>query len=86
MISTITPSMNICLPMTYFLPQNHHHHPPFSILPLLLQLKIPFILAGELQSDPNHHHFETDMQREISDLLSSGILEIIPRSSVPSEN
>jgi len=39
-----------------------------------------------LQSDPDRLHFETDMRREVSDLLSTGTVEIVARTSAPSEN
>jgi hypothetical protein len=36
--------------------------------------------------DPNKPAFEQDMIQEINDLLSSQIVELCPRSSVPSDN
>jgi hypothetical protein len=41
---------------------------------------------GELQSDPDKHHFDQDMIREVTDLLASSTLEVIPRHTIPSDN
>jgi hypothetical protein len=41
---------------------------------------------GEMQRAPDREDFETDMQREVSDLLTSDTLELTPRSSLSPEN
>jgi hypothetical protein len=41
---------------------------------------------GEMIHDPDCNHFEHDMRRERSDLFASDTLEVIPRSSIPSDN
>jgi hypothetical protein len=39
-----------------------------------------------MQTDPDRTFFETDMHREIADLFASDTLEVVPRSSIPSDN
>jgi hypothetical protein len=41
---------------------------------------------GELHHDPDREHFQLDMQREMTDLLSTKTIELTHRSLVPSEN
>jgi hypothetical protein len=38
---------------------------------------------GAMLKDPDRPSFEVDMQREVSDLLRTGTVEITPRSLVP---
>jgi hypothetical protein len=41
---------------------------------------------GEMQRDPDRLHFETDMRREVSDLLTTDTVEVVHRSTVPTDN
>jgi hypothetical protein len=41
---------------------------------------------GEMQRAPDREHFETDMCREMTELFASDTLELISRSSIPSDN
>jgi hypothetical protein len=41
---------------------------------------------GEMQKDSDRIHFETDMQREMSDLLQTDTVEVVPRSSLSSDD
>ncbi len=41
---------------------------------------------GEMQRDPDRLHFEAVMHREVSDLLTTDTVEVVPHSTVPPDN
>jgi hypothetical protein len=64
----------------------HNYHALQNIITAIPSLAKDTLHYGEMQRNPDRPHFEAEMRREVTDLLSTDTVEIVSRSTIPSDN